>query len=74
MRLAALEGVHMFKSGKTHIVVMLLTMLPVAAAAPFDAMVVAQGLGDADCQAPRHEKSDCRAGPPLGRDHAPHLG
>jgi hypothetical protein len=32
-------------------------------AGAFDAMVVAQGLGDADCQAPRHEKSDCRAGP-----------
>ena len=23
---------------------------------------------------PRHEKSHCRAGPPIGGDHAPHLG
>jgi hypothetical protein len=34
----------------------------------------AQGLGDADRQAPRDEKGDRRAGPPVGRDHAPHLG
>ena len=37
-------------------------------------MVVAQGLGNADRQAPRDEKGDRRAGPPVGRDHAPYLG
>ena len=37
-------------------------------------MVLAQGLGDADRQAPRHEKGDRGAGAPAGRDHAPHLG
>ena len=37
-------------------------------------MVLAQGLGDADRQAPRDEKGDRRAGPPVGRDHAPYLG
>ena len=37
-------------------------------------MVLAQGLGDADRQAPRDEKGDRRAGAPVGRDHAPHLG
>ena len=40
----------------------------------FDAMVLAQGLGDADRQAPRHEKSDCRAGATVGGDYASHLG
>jgi hypothetical protein len=37
-------------------------------------MVVAQGLGDADCQAPRNEKGDRGPGTPVGRDHAPHMG
>jgi hypothetical protein len=37
----------------------------------FLAMVLAQGLGDADCQAPRHEKGHRRASAPAGRDHAP---
>ena len=37
-------------------------------------MVMAQGLGDADRQAPRNEKGDRRAGTPAGGDHAPHLG
>ena len=37
-------------------------------------MVLAQGLGDADCQAPRHEEGNRRAGASLGRHHAPHLG
>jgi transposase len=41
--------------------------------AAFDKMVVAQGLGDADRQASRHEKGDRGPGTPLGRDHAPHL-
>jgi hypothetical protein len=36
-------------------------------------MVVAQGLGDADCQTARDEKSDCRAGATAGRNHASHL-
>ena len=40
----------------------------------FEEMVLAQGLGDADRQAPRDEKGDRGAGPPAGRDHAPHLG
>ena len=40
----------------------------------FQEMVLAQGLGDADRQAPRDEKGDRGAGPPAGRDHAPHLG
>jgi len=37
-------------------------------------MVLAQSLGDADRQAPRHEKGNRRAGTSLGRHHAPHLG
>jgi transposase len=37
-------------------------------------MVLAQGLGHADRQAPRDEKGDRGAGTPIGRDHAPHLG
>ena len=37
-------------------------------------MVLAQGLGDADRQAPRDEKGDCRLGTPAGCDHASHLG
>ena len=40
----------------------------------FEEMVLAQGLGDADRQAPRNEKGDRGAGPPAGRNHAPHLG
>ncbi|MDQ1714046.1 MAG: hypothetical protein QOE45_3496 [Frankiaceae bacterium] len=35
-----------------------------------DEMVLAQGLGDADRQAPRAEKGDCGPGPSAGRDHA----
>jgi transposase len=34
----------------------------------------AKGLGDADCQTARDEKSDCRAGATVGCNHAPHLG
>ena len=37
-------------------------------------MVLAQGLGDEDRQAPRDQKGDRRAGSTVGRDHAPHLG
>jgi hypothetical protein len=37
-------------------------------------MVMAQGLGDADRQAPRAEKGDRGPGAPAGRDPAPHLG
>src|SRR5262249_626294 len=37
-------------------------------------MVVAQGLGDADRQAPGDEKGDRGAGATAGRDHASHLG
>ena len=40
----------------------------------FKEMVLAQGLGDADRQAPREEKGDRGAGASVGRDHAPHLG
>jgi transposase len=40
--------------------------------AAFEEMVLAQGLGDADRQAPRDEKGD-RTGTPVGRDHAPYL-
>src|SRR5262245_22843521 len=36
-------------------------------------MVLAQGLGDADRQAPRHEEGYRCPGTPAGRDHAPHL-
>ena len=36
-------------------------------------MVLAQGLGDVDRQAPRDEKGDRGPGTPAGRDHAPHL-
>jgi hypothetical protein len=39
-----------------------------------DEMVMAQGLGDADRQAPRNEEGDRRTGTPAGRNHAPHLG
>ena len=37
-------------------------------------MVVAQGLGDADRQAPWDEEGNRGAGASVGRDHAPHLG
>ena len=37
-------------------------------------MVLAQGLGDADRQAPRDEEGDRGPGAPAGRDHASHLG
>src|SRR5277367_1318357 len=40
---------------------------------PFEEMVVAQGLGDADRQAPRDKKGDRGAGASAGRNHAPHL-
>src|ERR1035437_8442986 len=40
----------------------------------FKEMVLAQGLGDADRQAPRNEKGDRGAGASVGRDHAPHMG
>ena len=42
--------------------------------AAFEEMVLAQGLGDADRQAPRDEEGDRGAGAPVGRDHAPHMG
>ncbi len=42
--------------------------------AAFEEMVLAQGLGDEDRQAPRDQKGDRRAGSTVGRDHAPHLG
>ena len=41
---------------------------------PHKKMVMAQGLGDADRQAPRNEKSNRGAGAPVGRNHAPHMG
>ena len=37
-------------------------------------MVMAQGLGDADRQAPRIEEGDRGLGASAGRDHASHLG
>ena len=43
-------------------------------AGAFDEMVLAQGLGHEDRQAPRDEEGDRGAGTPAGRDHAPHLG
>ena len=42
--------------------------------AAFEEMVMAQGLGDADRQAPRDEEGNRGAGTPVGRDPAPHLG
>ena len=36
-------------------------------------MVLAQGLGNADRQAPRAEEGGCSPGTSIGRDHAPHL-
>ena len=41
--------------------------------AVFEEMVMAQGLGDANCQAPRDEKGDRGPSTSVGRDHAPHL-
>jgi hypothetical protein len=40
----------------------------------FKKMVLAQGVGHADRQAPRDEEGDRGARAPAGRDHAPHLG
>ena len=40
----------------------------------FEEIVLAQGVGDADRQAPRNEEGDRGAGPSIGRDHASHLG
>jgi transposase len=37
-------------------------------------VVLAQGLGDEDRQAPRDEKGDRSAGTSVGRDHASHMG
>ncbi len=42
--------------------------------AAFQEMVLAQGLGDADRQAPRDKKGDRGSGTPVGRDPAPHMG
>ena len=56
---------------------MMRTMLYEAAQSmlfPFDKMVLAQGLGDEDRQAPRDEEGDRGFGAPAGRDHAPDLG
>ena len=44
------------------------------AAAAFGEMVMAQGLGDEDRQAPRDEEGDRGAGASVGRDHASHMG
>jgi hypothetical protein len=43
-------------------------------AVPFDKMVLAQGLGNADCQAPQDEEGDRGPGASACGDHAPHLG
>jgi hypothetical protein len=40
----------------------------------FGEVVLAQGLGDEDCQAPRDEKGDRCPGASVGCDHASHLG
>ena len=55
---------------------MMRTMLYEAAQShdAFQEMVLAEGLGDADRQAPRHEEGNRGAGPSAGRDHAPHVG
>ena len=42
--------------------------------AAVEEMVLAQGLGDADRQAPRDKEGDRGAGTPVSRDQAPHLG
>jgi len=41
---------------------------------PHQQVVLAQGLGDEDRQAPRDEEGNRRAGASAGRDHAPHVG
>jgi len=43
-------------------------------AGAFDEVVLAQGLGHEDRQAPRDEEGDRGDGAPVGGDHAPHLG
>jgi hypothetical protein len=43
-------------------------------AGAFGEVVLAQGLGHEDRQAPRDEEGDRGAGAPVGGDHAPHLG
>ena len=50
------------------------SMLSSSEHAAFEEMVMAQGLGDADRQAPRDEEGDRGPGAPAGRDHAPHMG
>ena len=40
----------------------------------FRKMVLAQGLGNEDRQAPRDEESDRSAGASVSRNHAPHMG
>jgi hypothetical protein len=42
--------------------------------AAFEEMVLAQGLGYANRQAPRNEEGDRGPGASIGRDHASHLG
>jgi transposase len=41
---------------------------------PFEEVVLAQGLGDADRQASRDEEGNRGVGTPAGCDHAPHMG
>ncbi len=53
---------------------MMRTMLYSSKHDAFKKMVLAQGVGHADRQAPRDEKGDRGPGSPAGRDHAPHLG
>jgi hypothetical protein len=43
-------------------------------AGAFGEMVLAQGLGDEDCQASRNEEGNRGASASAGRDHASHLG
>jgi hypothetical protein len=43
-------------------------------AGAFGEMVLAQGLGDEDCQASRDEEGNRGASASAGRDHASHLG
>ena len=55
-----------------------MTVLPLRSgpyhAGAFGKMVLAQGLGSEDRQAPRDEEGDRGAGASVGRDHAPHMG
>jgi hypothetical protein len=55
-----------------------MTVLPLRSgpyhAGAFGKMVLAQGLGNEDRQAPRDEEGDRGAGASVGRDHAPHMG